>query len=157
MAADKKEIPYLFLCVFSAIVLAGCAHIKEGAKKIWGSSIEHLEKARSEARVLSVNAPLSRVFPGSSVALKEKGAVVYLKGNDQEYLAAMNFPGYVDTTQVGLFFTGQEGQATKIEVASLSPRLALEVERILLIYFNPDPGAKHVSPEDPAKSDNIKE
>ena len=56
---------------------------------------------------------------------------VYLKDPAKRYLAAMNFPGHVDTTEVGIFLTPQENNATKVEIASMSPGLVDQVTRFL--------------------------
>lgn len=71
--------------------------------------------------------------------LKAKGANIYLKGENDAYLAAMKFAGFVDTTQVGLFFTSVDEGSTKIEVASLSPWLAQTVADILSEGFQEKP------------------
>jgi len=46
-------------------------------------------------------------------------------------MAAMNFQGHVDTTEVGIFFTKIEERLTRVEVASMSPELVQGVADVL--------------------------
>ncbi|MDD5019114.1 MAG: hypothetical protein PHH75_05560 [Candidatus Omnitrophica bacterium] len=130
--AEIREIlPLIIVFFLSVSVLTGCAHLKEGAKTVWGTSISHLEKARAKAKIVVVKTGRPEAFEWSMNLLRAQGANVYMTGPDKEYLAAMNFAGYVNTTQVGLFFTPVDPATTKIEVASLSPWLAQDVAVLL--------------------------
>lgn len=122
------KIIYLF---FAFLLCSGCASLNETGKKIWGSSIAHLEKARSTAKSSTFALPLDQCFLKAEKILEGRGALVYLKDRDKKYLAAMNFKGYVDTTEVGIFFTKIKDSLTQVEVTSLSPRLADEVANIV--------------------------
>jgi hypothetical protein len=116
-----RKIIYLF---FTFLFCSGCASLHESGKKIWGSSIAHLEKARSTAQSATFALPLDQCFLKVEKILEGKGVLVYLKDKDKKYLAAMNFKGHVDTTEAGVFFTKVEDSLTQVEVSSLSPRLA---------------------------------
>lgn len=116
---------------FIFVLCSGCASLNETGKKIWGSSITHFEKARSTAKSSTFALPLDQCFLKVEKILEEKGALVYLRDRDKKYLAAMNFKGYVDTTEVGIFFTKVNDGSTQVEVASMSPRLADEVANIV--------------------------
>ncbi|MFH0877722.1 MAG: hypothetical protein V1863_05825 [Candidatus Omnitrophota bacterium] len=72
-----------------------------------------------------------RLFEKTENILTKAGATVYLKNKDKEYLAAMNFKGYVDTTQVGVFFVSVTPDQTRLEVASMVPRLTREVGQLI--------------------------
>ena len=121
-----------FILTLAAMGTAGgCASLNEGCKKVWGSSIVHLERQRPQGKSLEVALPLTETFQKCNLILQKAGGQVYLEDKNKQYLAAMNFQGYVDTTQVGLFFTPVSGRTTKIEVASMSPDLVLDVTQLL--------------------------
>jgi len=101
--------------------------------------MQHLERARPDARIVIVRKAKHDTCVGAAEILKAKGANVYLTGENDAYLAAMNFAGNVNTTQVGLFFTPVDEKTTKIEVASLSPRLASAVAGMLSEGFQEKP------------------
>ncbi|MGE5279606.1 MAG: hypothetical protein ACM3L6_02535 [Deltaproteobacteria bacterium] len=113
------------------LAVAGCAHIREAGREIWGSSIAHLERARRDARTLDVTMDRKAAFAAVEKILGESGANVYLKDREGAYLAAMGFAGHVDTTEVGVFFVSTTAHVTRLEVASMSPSLADRVARLL--------------------------
>ncbi len=121
----------LALCFVFVSFLAGCASLKEDGKRIWGTSIAHLEAARSSGQSMVVTSDPKTVFAQVLGILKEAKANAYLVDPDQRYIAAMGFVGSVDSTQVGIFFTPQEGGGTRLEVASMSPRLVEHVFKLL--------------------------
>ena len=109
----------------------GCASLKETGKQIWGSSISHLECSRSQGKSQEIPLSFGESFQKTEKILKGMGATVYLKDKDEKYMAAMNFQGHVDTTEVGIFFTKIEERLTRVEVASMSPELVQQVADIL--------------------------
>ena len=115
----------------SFLFLSGCAHLEEAGKEIWGTSMAHLESARASGESTQVSLPLDKCFKKTETLLVASKAVVYLKDKDKKYLAAMNFQGHVDTTQVGIFFTKSGDDLTKVEVSSLSPQLVRQVSEFL--------------------------
>jgi hypothetical protein len=127
-----------YLVLLAAVsFVTGCASLQETGKKIWGSSISHLEAARSTGLSLEVSLKTDDAFQEIQAILEKSGATVYLKHPKEHMLAAMNFSGHVDTTEVGIFLTSQENGGTKIEIASMSPSLAEQVSRLLSEGLNP--------------------
>ena len=126
-----KNLTKFFLIFVSVCLFSGCAHVTEVGKKVWGSSIAHLEKARTDGKTLQFALSLDRCFEQTEKILTDAGALIYLKDREKKYLAAMNFKGYVDTTEVGVFFTPLEDGMTEIQVASLSPQLAEDVTNLI--------------------------
>jgi hypothetical protein len=126
----------MVLIAVALLSAAGCVSLRETGKKIWGSSIEHLEDARDEAKVLTVLGSRDAVYDQTKKALLAAGAQVYLESKDRAHLVAMRFKAHVDTTQAGIFFTSLNDEKTKVEVASMSPRLAGEVAAMI----SRDPG-----------------
>ena len=127
----KEKLIRLALSVFLFGVFAGCATVQETGKKIWGSSITHLEEARPDGKSEKINLTLQECFDRTEKILNNRSAVIYPKDKNKRYLVAMNFKGHVDTTQVGIFFTKIEDQLTQVEVASMSPSLVDEVAAFL--------------------------
>ena len=121
-----KNCRMFFVLGLSGLLLLGCAHVSETAKKVWGSSITHLEAARATGQKGEFACSPEACFKIAEGALVKKGALVYLKDKDKRYLAAMNFKGYVDTTEAGVFFTKLNDGKTQVETASMSPKLARE-------------------------------
>jgi hypothetical protein len=91
----------------------------------------HLENSRDKGKSFQTQGSLDICFNDVKSILKENGATVYLEDKNKAYLAAMNFKRYVDTTQVGVFFTEKEPDVIQVDVASLSPKLAAEVADML--------------------------
>ena len=129
--AEILSVGALLLGAFS-----GCASFQEKAKKVWGSSIAHLQQARAQGKSESFALSLAECFSRTEKILGARKAKVYLRDKDKRYLAAMNFSGYVDTTQVGVFFEKQENGDTRIEVASMNTLLTEEVARFLFEELN---------------------
>lgn len=122
----KKNIFLSFVPI--VVFCAGCAHVQEAGKKVWGSSIAHLEAARPDGKTEIVPVPLDVCFEKTQALIEDVfEARVPLKDKDKKHMAAMNFKGAVDTTQVGIFFTAVESGSTKVEVASMNPGLAAKV------------------------------
>jgi hypothetical protein len=133
---------FSFFCV-AVFFISGCASFKEKCKEVWGSSVAHLERARKDGRSSNFDLSADRCFEKTVKILEASGASVYLKSNDRKYLAAMNFKGYVNTTQVGVFFTKLSENSTQVEVASMIPRLTEEVAGLVFsgLKENPTKGA----------------
>lgn len=110
-----------------SLMLNGCASLKETGKKVWGSSMEHLEAKRAEGLSETFALTLDEAFSRAELAITKSGAEVYLKDEARGYMAAQKFFGHVDTTQAGIFFTQLSDGTTKVEVSSLSPYLVEDV------------------------------
>lgn len=123
----RKNDRMFFVLGLVGLLLLGCAHLSETSKKVWGSSISHLEAARASGQKDVFACSPDACFKITEEALSKRKVLVYLKDKDKRYLAAMNFKGYVDTTEAGVFFMKQDDGKTQVEVASMSPKLAREV------------------------------
>lgn len=102
------------VCLF---VLSGCAGIREGTRGFLGISTKALEERRAEA--------ISRVFPMDTgtcteavrEALSDTGAYIYTEDSAKGLIAA--YVSRTDTTPVGIFISGHNGQS-RIEISSRS-------------------------------------
>lgn len=65
-----------------------------------------------------------------ALASKKKNFSLFIKDPIKRHIVLMGVPGVVDTTEVGIFFTPQEG-GTRIEVSSLSTAAKLAAADIL--------------------------
>lgn len=130
---ELNEFIVLLMVLFLpfSLTLSGCASMKEAGKKVWGSSMEHLESKRSEGLSETFALTVDEAFLRAEQAIVKSGAEVYLKDESRGYLAAMKFFGHVDTTQAGVFFTQLSDGTTKVEVASLSPYLVEDVSAMV--------------------------
>ncbi len=144
MARPGRNIGWSAALVAAGVFLAGCASLQEAGKKIWGSSIEHLESARAEGVRQEFPLTVPEAFVTAQKALRDSGAKVYLKDRRQRYLAAMNFAGHVDTTQAGVFFDPMPDGNTQVEVASLSRILTQKVAGLVFPALEKAP---QISPE----------
>jgi len=73
----------LTIVAVAAILLSGCASVKEFAKSVWGSSTRALEEARSEAEGKTFRCSLDECFDAVLV-LTEKEIVKPVVAEDQE-------------------------------------------------------------------------
>lgn len=129
----KKTIRVSSALAMIFCFLAGCASLHETGRKVWGSSIAHLEKARKDAAKNEFSLSLDECFNRVENAVRDAGAMVYLIDRERKYLVAMNFKNYVDTTEVGIFFTKVDERRTMIEVSSMSPGLKEEVADVVAV------------------------
>jgi hypothetical protein len=151
MVRPGRNIGWSAAVVAAGIFLVGCASLREAGKKLWGSSIEHLESARPEGMRQEFSLTVPEAFAATEKALRDSGAQVYLKDRRQRYLAAMNFTGHVDTTQAGVFFDPMPGGDTQVEVASLSPILTGKVAGLVF------PALEKAPPISPAAAQEDKQ
>lgn len=106
-----------------SLTLGGCAFFQEAGKKAWGSSTQALENARSEGKSLSLACVSRDCFDACLDILKQMEAIVFQQGKQKDYIIAMNFRGFTDTTEAGIFFDQKEDAVTTVQVSSLNPKL----------------------------------
>ncbi|MEW6008525.1 MAG: hypothetical protein AB1629_02705 [Candidatus Omnitrophota bacterium] len=118
----------LILVIFLAVFIVGCAWLKESGKKLWGSSTQALEKARSQGKAQVFECSLSACFDECLNIMRDMKATVFAKDKRRGVLIAMDFKvkDVIDTTELGIFFTKSEN-LTKVEITSLNPVLIDEV------------------------------
>ncbi len=110
----------IILLIAVLIVSAGCAGGTEVVKKLWGSSTESLEKARSEATAKTYYSPYWDVVKGAKEVVLKKGYVIFKEDDIKGYFVLMGIKGSVNTTEVGVFFVEENDHQTRVEVSSLS-------------------------------------
>jgi uncharacterized protein YpmB len=119
MKMDKRFI-LVFIGLFFAIILAGCAGFREVTKGFAGVSTQVLDENRKSA----VKKSFALDYPGCYTKVKEilsqkdKESYIYAENAKEKLIAVYLSPE--DTTPVGIFFTGEEDGKTLIEVSSPS-------------------------------------
>lgn len=130
---------YLALLIISCFILSGClGHIIEGTKSIAGVSTKSLEEARSRGVSQVFEADRAVCFDAALSVLKEMGGYIYMQNKKRNIIVAMDLEknkisntqettdieyDYIDTTQLGVFFSDAGANKTKIELSSLSTSL----------------------------------
>ena len=99
---------------------AGCASISETGKTIWGSSIREMEKRRPYAITKTYPKGYWDCVQATLKAIEDNKYVVFQKDEVKGYIVVMGIPGYVNTTEVGIFFDELSDNETRIELSSLS-------------------------------------
>lgn len=130
-AVKVQSIMVVVFILSGVFFLNGCASLKEKGKKVWGSSIEHLERKRPEGRAQDFRLSPDDCFAKVEGLMSGIDAQVYLKDPGKRYMAVMGIKGHVDTTQAGIFFTGLSEGNTRVEISSISPRLVDDVSDIV--------------------------
>ena len=105
----------VLVCVF-----AGCASIHEVGKTLWGSSIRELQKHRTDAITKTYNKGFWDCVQASLAVIDKNKYTVFQKDEVNGYIVIMGIPGYVNTTEVGIFFVELAENQTRIELSSLS-------------------------------------
>jgi len=116
--SKKTNLFYLFTFYFLLFTLAGCATIKEAAKKIMGVSTKTLEEARKEAITKTFKCDYNTCYRKTREALIENESYIYTQGAKKHLLAV--YLSEQDTTPVGIFFKEIDAANTQLEVSSPS-------------------------------------
>ncbi|MDD2680261.1 MAG: hypothetical protein PHO03_05650 [Candidatus Omnitrophica bacterium] len=111
---------YYRLCafLFLAILLSGCAEIKEVCKGAIGVSTQVLEDGRKDAIKKEFNIDLITCHNRARSILKDSGAYIYCDDLSKDMIAV--YISEEDTTPVGIFFTSTGKNTTLLEISSPS-------------------------------------
>jgi uncharacterized protein YceK len=104
-------------------LFSGCASIKECAKEILGSSTKSLEEAREKGVSQTFDLDYASIFDKTIGILKGMNAYIHIRDRQKGVIVAMEFPGYTNTTDIGIFFTAIGSNQTKLEISSRSSGL----------------------------------
>jgi hypothetical protein len=136
----KNRLKIISIVFIAAFLTAGCAHIVETSKVLWGSSTRALEESRSEAvkktflcemnactdAILELTKVDSKAVPPKTAAFK-----VFLTKKEIPLIVIVGVSGGTDTTEVGLFFTKIDANTTRIEVVSLSESARINASNMI--------------------------
>lgn len=105
------------------VIVSGCARISETSKVIAGTSTRALYEARASGKSQIFNLDLKTCYDKTILMLKKKKAYIYLHSLKEKRIVAMNFKGFNNTTEVGIFFSEINPSSTKLEISCLSTPL----------------------------------
>lgn len=119
MKSNARFILTTIFCLL-AIVLSGCATVKEMGKGFIGVSTQVLDQKRKDALKKSFALDYNSCYLKTKDILsqKDKEAYIYAEVPKEKLIAIYLSPA--DTTPVGIFFTEEPGGSTLIEISSPS-------------------------------------
>ncbi len=124
----KKNI--LLICV--AVLLAGCASLKDAPKSFLGFSTRSLEDGRVDSIFQVYLCDLAQCFGAVVDIAQVNNYHIFMKDQVRGLVVLMNIPGCVDTTEVGVFLTElPEGQGIRVELSSRSTPAKRVVAKVL--------------------------
>jgi hypothetical protein len=103
-----------------SFLMAGCGHICEFSKTVWGSSTRALEKARVNGIIKTYDCTVSRCYDEALKAAQDAEYTIFINNKRKATIVVMGIQGSVDTTEVGIFFSDISDRQTKIYISSLS-------------------------------------
>jgi signal recognition particle GTPase len=110
----------IFAAIILALAAAGCGHVSEFSKTVWGSSTRALEQARVNGLAKTYDCSVDRCYDEVIKIVQEAEYTVFIDNKHKATIVVMGIPGSVNTTEVGIFFTDVTDNQTKIYVSSLS-------------------------------------
>lgn len=126
---NKKYI--LIQSVVIVFILSGCAKYIEASRQIMGTSVKPLYESRAKGESLVLSYDYQTCYKKVMAVLKKMKAYIYLHSLEKRRIVAMNFKGFNNTTQVGIFFTEVTPGSTKIEISCLSQSVLKGVSKEL--------------------------
>jgi hypothetical protein len=114
------------------LAFAGCAHVEEFSKTVWGSSTRALEEARVNGIIKTYNCTVDRCYDEALKAAEDAKYTIFINNKSKATIVVMGIKGSVNTTEVGIFFSDISDTQTKIYISSLSSNAKrLVAQRIL--------------------------
>ena len=110
----------VFAVVILSLTLAGCASVAEVGKTFWGSSIREMEKRRVDAITRTYPKGYWECMEAVLKAVEENHYLIFQKDEVRGHVVVMGIPGYINTTEVGIFFVEISDNEVRIELSSLS-------------------------------------
>ena len=121
----------IFAAAVLVLIFSGCASIHEAGKTVWGSSIRQLEKHRAQAISRTYHKGYWDCSQATLKVIEENKYTIFQKDEIKGYIVIMGVPGYVDTTEVGIFFVEVSDNEVRIELSSLSTNAKRAVAKAL--------------------------
>ncbi len=123
----------VFAVVILCLALAGCALVAEVGKTFWGSSIREMEKRRVDAISRTYHKGYWECMEAVLKAIKENHYLIFQKDEVRGHVVVMGIPGYINTTEVGIFFVEISDNEVRIELSSLSTNAKRAVAKALFV------------------------
>jgi uncharacterized protein YceK len=120
------------ILVFAVFVLTGCATIADTPKNVIGFSTRDMEVALVKATTEDFQADFTGLFDTVLDVAKENKYYIFTQDEVRGLIVLMNIPGFVDTTEVGVFITPLKVGAFMVEVSSRSSPAKEAVAKVIL-------------------------
>lgn len=114
----RLKVKIWFIVTVLLLSTAGCATLKEGAKRVMGISTKELEKGRKNALVKEMPYDYFTTYTKTLDILKQLNFYIY-EQNIKRHMIAI-YISEADTTPVGLFFKELDANRTQMEFSSPS-------------------------------------
>jgi hypothetical protein len=111
----KKSILFLVVCA-----LSGCATVAEAPKNIIGISTKGIETARVDASFGDFQADFTGLYDAILAIADKNSYYIFSQDEVRGLIVLMNVPGFVDTTEVGIFISPRKSGEFRVEVSSKS-------------------------------------
>ena len=121
----------VFAVVILSLTLAGCASVTEVGKTFWGSSTREMEKRRVDAITRTYPKGYWECMEAVLKAVEENHYLIFQKDEVRGHVVVMGIPGYINTTEVGIFFVEISDNEVRIELSSLSTNAKRAVAKAL--------------------------
>ena len=121
----------VFAVVILSLTLAGCASVAEVGKTFWGSSTREMEKRRVDAITRTYHKGYWECMEAVLKAVAENHYLIFQKDEVRGHVVVMCIPGYINTTEVGIFFVEISDNEVRIELSSLSTNAKRAVAKAL--------------------------
>lgn len=108
----------VFCCIIAFAGLCGCAHLKEGARGVWGRSTKILEEKKAEGASERLPGTQQDLFAQAEKTLLKMGCYVYTTDAQKQLIAV--YVSETDTTPVGVFVEAAGGAEAAVTVSSAS-------------------------------------
>jgi hypothetical protein len=122
----------LLIIMVLSLLFAGCGHVEEFSKTVWGSSTRALEEARVNGIIKTYNCTVSRCYDEALKAVQDAKYTVFIDNKLKATIVVMGIKGSVNTTEVGIFFSDISDTQTKIYISSLSSNAKRSVAQQVL-------------------------
>ncbi len=110
---------------------AGCAFVTEVGKTLWGSSTREMEKRRVDAITRTYHKGYWDCMEAVLKVIEENHYLIFQKDEVRGHVVVMGIPGYINTTEVGIFFVEISDNEVRIELSSLSTNAKRAVAKAL--------------------------
>ncbi len=121
----------VFAVVILSLALAGCAFVGEAGRTLWGSSIREMEKRRVDAITRTYHKGYWECMEAVLKVIEEDHYLIFQKDEVRGHVVVMGIPGYINTTEVGIFFVEISDNEVRIELSSLSTNAKRAVAKAL--------------------------
>jgi len=125
---------FIPVILFLAILLSGCAGVREVCKGVAGVSTKILEDTRKDSLSKVIKYDLITCHNRIKSILKEAGSYIYADDLSKDMLAL--YVSEEDTTPVGVFLTQRSKGSTLVEVSSPSTYGKEKIAKLLFDNLN---------------------